>query len=450
MGLPWDQPVPEKDWIRVAEYCDNDVISLEAVFNDRKADFTARQILAELSGLTVNDTDAMHVAKILFGDEPHPQEKFVYTQLATLFPGYTYRESETPEIGADGIALPSVRGKSNYRGEDPGEGGYVYAEPGMYENVALLDVASMHPTSIVLLNLFGPYTGKYAQLKAMRIAIKEKKYDEAKKMLGGTLAKYFGSPEESQELAYALKIALNKVYGMTSATFPNKFRDPRNVDNIVAKRGALFMIDLKHAVQEQGFTVCHIKTDSIKIPNATPEIISFVQDFGRKYGYDFTYEDFYSKFCLLNDAVYIAKYKTGKKAGKWTATGAQFAQPYVFKHLFSHEQIVFDDLCETRAVSSALYLDKNEELGEGHNYCFIGKVGLFCPIKKGAGGGLLLRQSGDKYSSVAGCKGYRWLEAEMVRELHRETDIDESYFIKLVDDALNDISKFGDAEAFVS
>jgi hypothetical protein len=37
------------------------------------------------------------------------------------------------------------------------------------------------------------------------------------------------------------------VYGLTSAHFPNMFKDNRNVDNIVAKRGALFMIDLKHA-----------------------------------------------------------------------------------------------------------------------------------------------------------------------------------------------------------
>lgn len=33
LGLPWDQPVPEDMWIKVAEYCDNDVIATEAVFN---------------------------------------------------------------------------------------------------------------------------------------------------------------------------------------------------------------------------------------------------------------------------------------------------------------------------------------------------------------------------------------------------------------------------------
>ncbi|WP_143675482.1 hypothetical protein, partial [Streptomyces sp. JV178] len=80
----------------------------------------------------------------------------------------------------------------------------------------------------------------------------------------------------SKPLADAMKLVINSTYGYTAAKFPNPARDPRNKDNIVAKRGALFMVDLLHAVQEQGFTVAHIKTDSIKIPNATPEIIDFV------------------------------------------------------------------------------------------------------------------------------------------------------------------------------
>ena len=29
LGLPWDQPVPESMWQKVAEYCDNDVIATE-------------------------------------------------------------------------------------------------------------------------------------------------------------------------------------------------------------------------------------------------------------------------------------------------------------------------------------------------------------------------------------------------------------------------------------
>ena len=81
LGLPWDQPVPEERWIEVAEYCDNDVIATEAVFNKLKGDFTARKILADLAGMTVNDTTNSLTTRIIFGKERHPA--LVYTDLAT-------------------------------------------------------------------------------------------------------------------------------------------------------------------------------------------------------------------------------------------------------------------------------------------------------------------------------------------------------------------------------
>jgi hypothetical protein len=307
----------------------------------------------------------------------------------------------------------------------------------------------------------------------------------------------------SSDLANALKTAINSVYGLTSASFDNPFKDKRNIDNIVAKRGALFMIDLKNAVLERGFKVAHIKTDSIKIPDATPEIIQFVIDFGERYGYTFEHEATYDRMCLVNDAVYIAKYKDAKeceamygyipgdnkkKSGKWTATGTQFQIPYVFKKLFSREEIAFEDMCETKSVSSSLYLDLNEDLTDvseyekefqkaesdykkgllsdisfetlcqelnpliekGHNYRFIGKVGQFCPIKDGCGGGLLMREKDGKYYAATGSKGYRWLESEMVRDLDKSDNVDRSYYDKLVDDAVKTISQYGDFEWFVS
>ena len=261
LGLPWDEPVPEELWEKVADYCINDVVATEAVFNARKQDFIAREVLADISGLSVNDTTQMHTAKIIFGNDPRPQSKFVYTDLSEMFPGYTFDA-----------------GHSQYRGEDPGEGGYVYAEPGMYTDVALLDIASMHPNSLINLNAFGPYTENFKQLLDARLAIKHKDFDAARQMLGGALEPYLESEDQAKDLSYALKIVINSVYGLTSAKFDCKFKDPRNVDNIVAKRGALFMIDLKHEVQERGYTVAHIKTDSIKIPNADKEIIKFVDN----------------------------------------------------------------------------------------------------------------------------------------------------------------------------
>jgi hypothetical protein len=428
LSYSFDEPLSKEYWEKVGEYCANDVLATETVFNARKEDFIARQILAELSGLTINDTTQMHVARIILGKDSNPQNKFIYTDLSKEFPGYRFEN-----------------GKSFYREEEVGEGGYVHAEPGYYENVALLDVASMHPTTIERLNLFGPYTKKYVELKEARLAIKHKDFDLAKTYFNGALAKYLSSKEGSEALAYALKIAINIVYGLTSARFDSKFKDKRNIDNIVAKRGALFMIDLKYAVQEQNFQVIHIKTDSIKIPNATPEIIEFVIAFGKEYGYNFEHEKTYSKMCLVNDAVYIAK---NEKDDLWDAVGAQFQHPYIYK-TFTEDQITISDLFETKTVTTALYLDMNEDLPEEeHNYIFIGKAGSFCPIKPGCGGGLLMRKQGEKYYAATGSKGFRWLESEQVKALGKEEDIDLNYFRKLLDDAIDTISKYVDFNKF--
>ena len=503
LGLPWDQPVPENLWPKVSEYCDNDVIATEAAFDYLSADWTARQILADLAGLTVNDTTNTLTTRFIFGKNKTPQSQFCYRDMSkpvkSLDPEVKkFLDEACPEMmsqrhGPEKSLLPYFpgykfeAGVSTYKGETVGEGGYVYAEPGMHYHVALLDIVSMHPHSLIAECLFGPeFTRRFREIVEGRVNIKHEAWDIVNSMLGGVLTPYvqkvINGEMRTKDLANALKTAINSVYGLTSANFDNPFRDIRNKDNIVAKRGALFMIDLKEEVQKRGFTVAHIKTDSIKIPNATPEIIQFVMDFGRKYGYTFEHEATYDRMCLVNDAVYICRYDDGH----WDATGTQFAVPYVFKTLFSKEKIEFNDLCETKSVTSALYLDMNEHLpdvsdaekdlakietkfkkGEideaeyntrkeeygliiatGHDYKFIGKVGAFCPVKPGCGGGLLVREKDGKYYSATGSKGYRWLESEMVQ--NNQDIIDISYYKELVDTAVETISEYGDFEMFVS
>lgn len=533
LGIPWDQPVPEELWTKVAEYCDNDVVATEAVFNARKADFVARQIQVDLVKLlhganaTVNDTTNTLSTKIIFGNNRKPQSIFNYRDMSKPVGSDQYEEYRR-KFGDDYIfrvfdddGIPQYRdyipgeklpegwsilpffkgykfeyGKSTYLGEVIGEGGRVYSEPGMHVNVWDGDVASQHPHSAIFECVFGPeYTKRFEDIVNARVAIKHKDFEAAGKLLEGALKPYLNE-EQAADLAQALKIVINSIYGLTNASFENPFKDPRNVDNIVAKRGALFMTLLKREVQKLGYTVAHIKTDSIKIPNADKKIQDFVIKFGKEFGYTFETEAIFEKFCLVNDAVYIAKYKEpliDKKTQKeiwWTATGKQFAVPYVFKTLFSNEEIVFDDMCETIAVSKGdLYLDMNENLpdvtaeekqlekfrknqakaskegiaipdnealdlkmaiSEGHSYRFVGRVGRFCPIKPGCNGGILYRVNDGKYYAAAGTKGYRWLESEVVKELGKENDIDESFYTKLVDDAVETISEYGDFEWFIS
>ena len=361
--------------------------------------------------MTVNDTTNSLSQRIIFGYDRNPQSKFNYRDLSKPVGSDQYEEY-VEKFGhtynfrvfrADGLpvyrsyvpgeVLPEgwsilpffpgyeyKNGKSTYLGEEIGEGGRVYSEPGIYGGIWDGDVTGQHPSSIIAEVLFGPeYTKQFENIVKGRVSIKHQAWDDIDDLFDGKLKPYIQKVIDGEltakMLANALKTVVNAVYGQTKATYPCAFRDDRNKDNIVAKRGALFMTLLKREVQRRGFTVAHIKTDSIKIPDATPEIQKFVCDFGKEYGYNFETEAEFEKFCLVNKAVYIAKFKEpeiDKTTGKeiwWTATGDQFAVPYVFKTLFSKDDIVFDDLCETfAATAGALYLDVNETLPDVTKY----------------------------------------------------------------------------------
>lgn len=470
LGLDWDTPVPKNLIEKVIAYCKWDVKATKKCFYFLEDDWNARRVLAKLSGLTVNHSTNAHTMQIIFGDDKHPQDEFVYTDLSKMFPGYEFKD-----------------GVSTYMGVEVGEGGYAKGVPGIWLNAFLDDITSMHPHSAKALNIFGDkYTKKYFSLVDTRVHIKHGEEAEARAMFDGRIGEIADELGISLKgMSKALKVPINAVYGLTSAKFDNRCRDPRNVDNIVAKRGALFMITLINEIKKKGFDVAHVKTDSIKVPDATPQLQEFIFDFARQYGYEFEHEATYERMALVNDAVYIAKYADGAHDFKlntgevintpWTATGTQFQIPYVFKTLFADKPINFDDCCEIKSSRTGpLYLDMNEDLpdvseyekewkkiqkkepdsprlkeleeliSKGHNYVFIGNVGQFTPVKEGVGGGILLCKRGDKYVAATGTTGYRWLESEIARDNGALDIVDTGYYRRLCDDAVDTINSLGE------
>lgn len=476
LGLDWDKEVPKNLIDKVVAYCKWDVKATKKLFYFIEDDWNARRVLAELSGLTVNHSTNAHTMQIIFGDNKNPQSEFVYTDLSKEFPGYKFEN-----------------GKSTYMGIEVGEGGWAHGEPGIWIDAFLDDITSMHPHSAKALNIFGDkYTKRYFGLVDTRVYIKHGEEDKARAMFDGRIGEIADKLGISLKgMSKALKVPINAVYGLTAAKFPNRCRDERNVDNIVAKRGALFMITLVDKIKKKGYDVAHIKTDSIKVPDATPELQEFIFDFARKYGYEFEHEATYERMCLVNDAVYIAKYNDGdheyelstgeKILTPWTATGTQFAVPYVFKTLFANEPINFDDCCEVKSSRTGpLYLDMNEGLpdvseyekelkkimkqytdkkiserefrereselekliSKGHNYVFVGNCGQFTPVKDGEGGGILMCCRDGKYVSATGTKGYRWLESEIARARGLDC-VDIRYYRTLCDDAIETINNCG-------
>ena len=96
-----------------------------------------------------------------------------------------------------------------------------------------------------------------------------------------------------------------------------------------------------------------------------------------------------------------------------------------------------------------------ERVENGHKYCFVGRVGNFCPIRKGDGGGVLVREKDGRYHSVGGTLNpskipYRWLEAETVQATSKQASIDYSYFDRLANEAVDSIEEYGDFTAFTA
>lgn len=405
---PWDRPLDISKWERALEYCANDVLATRHLFKHLKADYMARIIISKLSGLPVNCKTQDHARQFIFEGDKNAKDKFIYTDLSTIFPGYKYEY-----------------GKSTYRDESPSEGGYVYSEPGIYTNIGLFDVASMHPTSLIAMNYFGPYTRRYEEIKLARLAIKHKDINLAESYFNGML-KPFLVEDQLKNLSQALKIIINIVYGLTSSPYPTPFKHDLNNDNIVAKRGALFMIDLKHALMERGEKVIHIKTDSVKVEKFTEDTWGFIQEFGHKYGYDFEHEAVYTKMVLLDKATYIAK----DTNGKWHATGARFKQPYVFKTLFSGEPVLTKDFGLIKQAKRPIYLGDK----------FIGKAAhVYASI---SGQEMLTKDELDKSAYVQGTKGYKF---KLMSEFTDITDVDVDYYNDLVKDTLMKINKLGKA-----
>lgn len=477
-GYSFDMPVPKDKWDEFASYCENDVLATDALFNFTHGQYLAREMFARLAHGTPNDSTNKLTDKYIKGDADHIE--LVYTDFTTgkqygdgvpftlepidydtyislgddwtgvepvntnHFPGYHW------------VRFPDGSLHNMFRGVDMGKGGYVYNNPGMYFRAVTRDSASHHPSSIEALNLFGKQTPRYSRLKTGRYALKHNEIEKAKVIFDGELDDFFKDEDDVESVVETLqasfKLGLNSTYGQTSSTNGYfEIEDKRNVNNIVALRGAMVLKIIQDEVEARGFTVIHIKTDSIKIADPTDDILNLVDEIGKHYGYTFETEHTWSRICLVDKAQFIGLHDVDdpKSPLIWEATGAAFKVPYIFKNLFSHEKVTFSDLSKTINVKKGtlhlVYPDGSD--------IFIGRVGLFCPMK--TKGGTLLCYREDKNGELqkvaaSGTKNILWMEAETVKALHLEEDIDMSYWNKQCDDAIDTINKFGDFERFVT
>jgi hypothetical protein len=420
------------------EYCVNDVEGTEKTFADREQDFVARQILAELSGLPVNAPTAKHTAKIIFGNDRNPVSSFVYTDLSEQFPGYKFE-----------------MGKSSYRGEDPGEGGYVYAEPGHVRQRRPSGRRVDAPDQLIEpQHVRGLHTELQAAARRSDWPSSEATTPRLARCWTVGWRHICRTRVRPRRCRTRLKIVINIVYGLTSAKFDNPFRDNRNKDNIVAKRGALFMIDLKQ-LSKTGHD-CRCTSRPTRSRSRCDQAGHQLRH-GVRQGLRLRLRARGNVRRILSRQRRRLYRSAGQRQdAKWTAVGAQFQHPYVFKTLFTKEEVGFADLVETKQVTKgAMYIDfEGREEPTRDQMQFIGRFGSFIPVtaESGLGGTLYRVSEEDKRYAVTGTKGYLWMESALAA--HQWPEISESidwrYYEGMAEDAITAIDFWGPFEHFVN
>src|SRR5699024_1203757 len=187
---------------------------------------------------------------------------------------------------------------------------------------------------------------------------------------------------------------------------------------------------------------------------ATQEIIVFVREYGRQHGYTFDHENTYSKMAVVNKSEYICQFEENGQM-VWEATGSKFAQPYVFKKLFSKEPVLVEDYAIMKQVKSAIYLGDT----------FIGKSANVYASHSGdtmyrvtdnpkAGQPIVDKKTKEEIGiepdklkhAVTGTKGHLW---KLFRSYSGKEDIDMLYYDTLVKDAIKSLESVGDASAII-
>lgn len=467
--MAWDESVPKDRWDEFADYCCNDVEATDAVFCATQGDFDARVMLSDISGLSVNATTNQHTIEILTHNIPDPTSQYRHPDLRDTFPGYKAAKDFGKPCFDKSEYNPWAKigshHKTVYLGEDPGEGGYKIGYPGVYSDVTLFDVESMHPHSERAMKNWGPIVDeRFGALLEGRLAVKHiKRYgdesfnsaisymNDLKPGLGDSLSDRLKGLDGddfkriTKSISNALKTAINSCYGLTAAKFDNKLRIPDNWDNVIAKRGALFMIQLKQRLWDMGVTVVHVSVDSIKVSGITEDQKNYILNFAKQFGYNFEIEAHFKKLCLLDDTNYLALQDQADEEPiepKWVITGSVFDIP-VFKKMYLDPQpITVKDYAMVIASSKgALYFRYDDG-----RLKFIGRVGEFIPVKTGGHDLLHIDKVAGREGFASGTKGYKMLESIEVSSLD---DVDTTLALKKTNDVLQKIDIYCDHELFL-
>ena len=152
---------------------------------------------------------------------------------------------------------------------------------------------------------------------------------------------------------------------------------------------------------------------------------------------------------LVNKSEYICQFEDDGEM-VWEATGSKFAQPYVFKKLFSKEAIVEKDYAILKQAKAPIYLG-DRFIGKSANvYASLSGAEMVRVVDNPKAGEPILDkktkesigvQPDQLRHAVSGTKGHLW---KLFSEYSGKDDIDMLYYDNMVKDAVKSLTSVGD------
>lgn len=313
-------------------YCVNDVLGLEYAFFQPQyyQKYLAHKSLCKMVDIQVSNSTNTTTGVLIFGHTSNLWRKSQLklpnlTEYMQNIPGYENAKFEVIP-GETNITGRFINGNTSY---DINRGGENKTVPGKHTNVVSLDVDSMYVTTFINTHYFGDFTERIKQLRDVRLALKRKDLPEVNR-----LYKEFGEFITNEHIDFKLasdmlKLCLNSLYGLSSASFDNFMKLRENETNLIANLGNIMMNELYQNCISKGWKVVHIKTDGIKIADCTDEMIAYCIDFAKKWGYNFSIDEKYKEFLIIDKANYIGITEDGRISSRGELFNNNWLEAYV-------------------------------------------------------------------------------------------------------------------------
>ncbi|MEE9309670.1 MAG: DNA polymerase II, partial [Cocleimonas sp.] len=188
-----------------------------------------------------------------------------------------------PQLHREGFVAPDVGSQQN---KTASPGGYVMdSQPGLYDNVLVLDFKSLYPSIIRTFKIDPLGLAVHTELDDSIPGFLEAEFSRDRHILPNIVTELWqgrddAKKENNQPLSQAIKIIMNSFYGVLGSS-GCRFFNPQLASSIT-KRGHQIIQKTKAIIEEEGYSVIYGDTDSVFVLLGENKTEETCQDIGKQ------------------------------------------------------------------------------------------------------------------------------------------------------------------------